>query len=479
MSDAERTTDRAERAADRPAAFCELFANKEFRALSSASALSWFGDAMARAAVTALVYRETHSVLLAGATFAISYLPWLGPGPVLAALAERYPARRVMVVCDLARMVSMALVAIPGLPVPVMLLLVFGTALLNPPFDAARAALLPRVLDNDRYVLALALQGTTTQATLILGYAAGGTVAAYDPRLALLFDAAPFGISGCAIGLGLHAREPGLPAAARSNLLRETAQGFGLVFGTPALRAIALVVFGSTLFTIVPEGLAAGWAAQLTGSAQQRGWAQGLIMTAAPVGWVVSSLLVGRLVRPSSRRWLIRYATLLAPLTLVPALATPPVVLVVAISGAGGLASGVLIPLANGLFVQALPDGFRARAFGVMQSGVLLSQAAAVLVVGALADRLPLPLVVGCWGLGGVVLMLAVLLTWPSPGRFAEAITAARAGSDRPSPDHPPTADPAAEATAIPAADATAGPAADATAAVPPAQRKRRMPVAR
>ena len=47
---------------------------------------------------------------------------------------------------------------------------------------------------------------------------------------------------------------------------------------------------------------------------------------------------------------------------------------------------GGLLPVANGLFVQALPDAFRARAFGVVQGGLQLLQGAAVLLTGLLVQ---------------------------------------------------------------------------------------------
>ena len=61
-----------------------------------------------------------------------------------------------------------------------------------------------------------------------------------------------------------------------------------------------------------------------------------------------------------------------------------------------GFAVAGLLPVANGLFVQALPDGYRARAFGVMATGVQVIQGGAVLVTGLLAERFAIPLVVGC-----------------------------------------------------------------------------------
>jgi hypothetical protein len=72
------------------------------------------------------------------------------------------------------------------------------------------------------------------------------------------------------------------------------------------------------------------------------------------------------------------------------------------------------MPTLNTQFVLALPHGFRARAFGVMQQGVQLSQGGAVLLTGLLAERSSVPLVVGLWSVGGVALMLALAVRWPS-----------------------------------------------------------------
>jgi MFS family permease len=115
-----------------------VLANREYLAVFTGSALAWFGDNAARAAVTALVFDQTRSVAASGPTFAISFLPWLGIGPVLAAMAERYEYRRVMIFCDMVRMVLMGLIAMPNMPVAALIALLFATALLNPPFEATR-----------------------------------------------------------------------------------------------------------------------------------------------------------------------------------------------------------------------------------------------------------------------------------------------------------------------------------------------------
>jgi hypothetical protein len=310
-------------AEERPATFREVMASREFTAVFAASALSWFGDHAARAAVTALVFHTTGSVTYSAATFAISYLPWLGIGNVLSAIAERYSYRQVMIVCDVVRMALMATIALVDMRVPVLMGMLFLTALLNPPFDAARSALLPKILEGDRYIVGLSLQRSAGQAARIIGYVAGAGIGGVDPRTALLFNSFTFAVSALAVWFGVRERPPALRTDQRTGLLRETAEGFRVVYRNPVLRSIALVVFGSAAFTIAPEGLAAAWAMELTDSQEKAGWYQGAIMMSNASGFVIGSILIGRFVSPSTRLSLIRPLSVVCTLVLVPAVFKP------------------------------------------------------------------------------------------------------------------------------------------------------------
>ncbi|MDG4820299.1 MFS transporter [Asanoa sp. WMMD1127] len=420
------------RPSNRPATFREVFGQREYRAVFAASALSWLGDYISKAAVTVIVYHESQSVALSAAAFAISYLPWLVGGPLLATLAERYPYRTVMVACDLLRMALIALILIPGLPVPVMLVILFVATLANPPSQAARSALMPLILPGDKLVVGLSLNNSTGQAAQVAGYALGATIAAFNPRAAILVDVCTFLASALLIWFGTRHRPPAMTDAHRSNLLRETGEGFRLVFGQPVLRGIALLVFSAMLFSIVPEGLAAAWAQEKAGGGAAGGY-QALIMAANPVGFIIGGLTMARLVPPSVRQLLVRPFAVLSPLVLVPALFNPSPVVVALLAAISGFAVAGLMPVANGLFVQALPHGYRARAFGVMATGVQLMQGAAVLVTGVLAERFDIPPVVGVWSIGGVVLMLVMVSKWPSAQQFDVAI--AEAAKSRPPAD--------------------------------------------
>jgi MFS family permease len=423
------------RPTERKVTFGEVFGIAEYRAIFASTQLSWIGEYMAKAAVMALVFAQTGSVVLSAASFALTYAPWLIGGPFLSALAERYRYKRVMISCDLLRAGLIALVAVPGMPLPVMLFLVFCVALLAPPGQAARSATLPLVLTGERVVLGLAVNQSSGQATQVIGYFAGAVVSIINPRAALVINAGTFLISALILWYGLKDRPPAMRAEHRSHLLRETSDGFRMVFGTPALRVIAIVVFTSMLFAIVPEGLAAGWASEHAGGNKTlQGVYQGAIMVANPLGYAIGVLLIARLLMPTTRRKLVPVLAVLGPLALVPAIGNPQIAGVIAMTVLSGVAMAGMTPTLNGLFVQALPNGFRARAFGVMNSGVQAIQglaifATAVMVGFAGSDRLHL--VVGFWSLGGVLVMLVLALRWPKPDYFAAAIAKAEAANDQ------------------------------------------------
>ncbi|MEV6632274.1 MFS transporter [Actinoplanes sp. NPDC051470] len=406
---------------DRPVTFRDVFAVSEYRAVYLALIASWIGDYLARAAVTVLVFQRTDSVLLSAAAFATSYLPWLLFGPLLAALAERHSYRSAMVLGDLARTALILILVIPGVPWPAILAVLFAVTLAGVPIQAARSALMPLMLGRSRMAVAMAANATTIQAAQVAGYLVGATVAAAaNPRLAMGIVALLFVTSALLVAGGVRHRPPAVPEGQRTHLVKESAEGFRLVFGSRMLRSIALLAFSISAFSIVPEGLAAAWAAQSDPGSVSRGLGQGMIMAAGPVGFVIGGLITGRLITQATRHRLIRPLAVLAPLMLIPAVTSPPVPIVVVLTLLSGAAMGGLIPTLNTQFVLCLPHGYRARAFGVMQQGLQVAQGGAVLLTGVLADHAPVPVVVGLWSVAGAGLMLAQAYRWPGAGSQVE-----------------------------------------------------------
>jgi hypothetical protein len=151
-----------------------------------------------------------------------------------------------MVGCDLARMALVAGMAVPAGPFWALCTLLAAAELLSAPFGAARAALLPEVLPDDRYVVASAVSNATIQGGQGLGFAAaGGGLAAVlrtSATLATLaLDAVTFGASAGLLWLGLRPRPapPGPVTGIRSGSpLRSAAAGARLVGSDARLRAL-------------------------------------------------------------------------------------------------------------------------------------------------------------------------------------------------------------------------------------------------
>jgi MFS family permease len=403
--------------ADRPATFGQVFAVREFRPLFGSYLLSTIGDELARVALTVLVYQRTDSALLSAATFAISYLPWLVGGPVLAALADRYPRHRVLIGSDVARALLVALMAVPGMPLPLLLALLLVVSVCAPPFEAARSALMADVLEGDRYAVATSLTGITQQLSQLIGFLLGGALLTeFSASTALLADAATFAVSALWLNRGLQRRPPAAAeedgSGARS-IWREAGSGLRFLAGSAPLRAIVGLLWIAALFGNGPEGIAAPLGIQLYGTTSTTG----LLLAATPAGTVVGGLLVGRLCPPALRERLVGPLVLLWMVSvllagLVPSWlgrGTPALVLVLALFFVAGIGAAFTIPL-NVAFVQAVPSAYRGRAFGVVVAGLSGVQGLGVLLAGLGAERYAPATVVALFGGIGLLAVVVPLL---------------------------------------------------------------------
>jgi hypothetical protein len=149
-----------------------------------------------------------------------------------------------MIVCDVFRVGTVGLMAIPGIPFALLCVLLFCTVLTGVPLTSARTALMPDVLPGDKFVLGSAVGNITFQASQILGFVAGAAVVAIlDPHKTLGIDAAAFGVSALIVLIGVRARPaPERDGSGRSSLWSVSADGIRIVFGSRML--LTLLLFG-------------------------------------------------------------------------------------------------------------------------------------------------------------------------------------------------------------------------------------------
>ncbi|MEV0622990.1 MFS transporter [Nonomuraea sp. NPDC050404] len=383
-----------------------VFAVREFRALWFAHSLSLIGDQLARVALAILVFDRTGSAGATAVTYSLTYVPAVVGGPLLSGLADRFPRRTVMVVADVVRAVLVAAMALPGVPFPVLCVLLVLVVLANAPFNAARLATLPDTLEGDAYEAGLAVTSMTQQSVQLLGFGLGGVlVAATSAQAALAINAGTFVVSALVIGLGMRLRP--VPAAP------ETGSSRGSTFATMRLvwadrRLRALFVLGSAWgFYVVPEALAAPYAAQIG----QGPAVVGLLMAADPLSGAVGAWLLVRWVPASVQARLIGVLPALCGLPLVVFALNPSIVPALGMLLLSGLLSAYLVSV-HATYVRAVPDGARGAAVGLASAGLVAAQGLAILLAGGVAELLDPGPTIAVFAAAGVTVSALMGMSW-------------------------------------------------------------------
>ncbi|WP_306314622.1 MFS transporter [Streptomyces hydrogenans] len=389
-------------AAARPATYREVFAVGQFRVLFGSYTLFLAGETVRMLALSVTVYAATGSPLMSALAYAAGFLPYALGGTLLLAFADRWPPRTVMVGYEVLRTAVTAVLAAGLLPVPVMLALVFVTGVPSAVASAARTALLPDLLDGDRFVLGRAVFSMAAGGTQVLGFAAGGTlIAAVGAQGALWITAVTCVASAVLLRLRLADHPPRRTGGSAG--ISETWQVNRALLRRPAVRALLLAQWPAPALMVGAEGVLVPYATQI-GAPDTAG----LLFASVAAGMLAGNLIVGRLVRPAGRERLARPLALALGLPLLgfvlhPAPRYAAVLLVVS-----GFGVAYQLALAR-RFVEAVPETQRGQAFGLLLTGTMTLQGLAAAAGGALGEVAAPALVVT---LAGAASAVAALMSW-------------------------------------------------------------------
>ncbi|UQX88624.1 MFS transporter [Jatrophihabitans telluris] len=380
----------------------QALAVREFQVVSAARLVSILGDSAAYLAVTVLVFQRTGSALLASTTFAISFVPYLFGGTLLAALTDRLPPRRLIVGTDLLAGGLVLLLAWPGAPIALIFLILFAVGTMAPVRGGCIDSLVVVLLPADSYVAGRSVQRIIAQGAQLVGIAAGGAlIAPLGPRGALLADVGSFVLSAVIVRAGL-AHRPCAPSEGRRGVVSDSLAGVRRVWAEPAVRRLLLLGWTVPFVAVAPEALAAP---AVSGLGRTAGWV-GLWLAAIPVGMIVGDLVVV-LVLP--RRLQLRLTWPLA-LALPAVLAAfwlepgfwPAMALLLASGATSAYGLGV-----DRMLRDVTPETLRGRTFALNGTGLMVCQGTGFVAAGAVGEVLrPGPAV----GLIAAVGLVAVLL---------------------------------------------------------------------
>lgn len=392
------------------ATFGEVVRIPEFRAIWLADAQSIAGDQIARVSLAILVFQRTGSTGLTALVYALTYLPAIVGGALLAGIADQFPRRDVMVACDLIRAALYGVVAIPRMPLGVVGVLIVLAVLTTSPFSAAESAMMPTILaEHEMYVVGAGLRTTTFQVAQLFGFALGGVlVGAIGSHWGLAIDAATFAVSAALVARFVVNRPvpPRMADPDDEPPRRRMLDGARTVFGDARLRSLMLLAWLAAFF-VVPEGLAPAYVAAIGGGSV----AVGAIMAADPAGSAIGAALFVRLVPPAVRAWMMSLLAFAAGLPLIAIGWKPGIVVSVLLIAAAGLCSAFQVQAAT-TFMRVVPDHQRGQAFGLAQSGLIAAQGLGIAAFGFVGDHIGAAHAIALAGAIGSALAILLGLSW-------------------------------------------------------------------
>ncbi|HEX5995334.1 MAG TPA: MFS transporter [Jiangellales bacterium] len=285
-------------------ASAQLWRNRSFNAFWLAQILSVVGDSFSHLAVPLLVLDATGSVATAGLLTGVAGTTAVVCGLFAGVLVDRADRRRLMIGCDLARVVVLAMIPIawlsPTPPVWLLFVLLPLASAVGMVYQIAAVTAIPSLVARESVTQANGRLYAGTALASVAGPAAAGAVSGWiGPAGAIAVDAASFGLSAVALLLVTLPRRSARSAdieEGRAGSWREFLAGARFLLRHPVLRPLTGLL---TVFILVTYGVDDVVIYHLRSGLAQGDQTIGLVLTAGAAGTVTGALVVARL-----RRWL-------------------------------------------------------------------------------------------------------------------------------------------------------------------------------
>ncbi len=299
-----------------------LWRSRDYLLLWSGQLISTAGSGISQIAFPLLILAITGSPVQAGLIGALRSLIYILFTLPAGALLDRWDRKRVMVYCDIGRVLSLG-----SIPIAILLgqltliqlyLVTVISGVLEVFFDIAELACLPQVVTKEQLSEALGRTQATTGLVNLISPPLGGVLFSLRFLLPFLVDALSYTVSVCSLLL-IRVPFQEQRAASVRDLRAEIGEGLRWLWQQPLLRTMALVTSGNifcgagfSLIVIVIAQLHHASAATI-----------GLVFGIGGVGSILGAVIVGRVLQRFSFAqviicvlWL--YVLLWLPLAILP-----------------------------------------------------------------------------------------------------------------------------------------------------------------
>ena len=266
-----------------------LWRNLDYMLLWSGQTVSTIGTEVSTLAFPLLILALTGSPAQAGFAGALRAFPYLIFSLPAGALIDRWNRKRVMILSDIGRALSMASIPVALVFWHVTILQLYLVSLIEWTlfvfFNLAEVACLPRVVEKEQLPAASAQHEVTFGITSLIGPSLGGALYSMARMLPFLADAISYGASvGSLFFIRTKFQEERVKAP--RNLWVEIREGLVWLWQQPLIRFMAILTGGFNL-------LLSGFALIIIVIAQQQhasSFTIGLIFAAGGIGAVVGAI---------------------------------------------------------------------------------------------------------------------------------------------------------------------------------------------
>ena len=381
----------------------------------AANAISITGNRLTQIAIPWFVLQTTGSVGQTGLVGFFSLLPFVISSALGGVIVDRLGFRRTSVVADLASGASV--LAIPvlahtvGLPLAVLLALVFTGALLDAPGQTARDAMLPELLERAGMTLERGTSlydGVSRGANMLGAPLAGVLIAIVGATNVLVLDAVTFVISAALIRVLVPAALAPPTEEGPGSYLHRLREGYRFLWHTPIVRAILIMVLVTNLLDAGMGGvLLPVYANEVLGSVVALGLMAGAMGLTAFGGTLVFAWIGHKAPRLAT---LVSGFTLGGPCRFFLLAAMPGVGIAVVGFAIAGIGIGPINPIMGTLGYERIPVEMRARVFGAITAGVLAGAPFGALLAAACVEATSLQTTLIGFGLVYLVCTLSPLV---------------------------------------------------------------------
>ncbi|MER6063966.1 MFS transporter [Streptomyces sp. NPDC001792] len=277
-----------------------LWGRRDFAVFWAAQTLSVLGDSFALIALPLLVLEATGSVVRMGLLTAVGGAAAVLAAVVAGTVVDRVDRRRLLIACDLVRMVLYGLIPLVWAFGPRIWLLYAVLPVCEAVgmfFAVGYVTVVRGLVGTGRLTEANGRLNATAAAAGVLGPVGAGLVAAWTgPAAAVAVDAASFAVSAaCMRWVRLRPRAgDDTPVPGRSTVRQDLRAGIAFLYRNPLLRSLTVLLFGFSFLTLGLNDLVIY---HLKHDLGHDDGTVGTVMAAGALGTIAGSLLVARVRR--------------------------------------------------------------------------------------------------------------------------------------------------------------------------------------